>query len=120
MSLAKVAKSPSYVKPEYGDEEGGTRIVVEGGRHPVLEHVLEGGHSYVPNDVDLGLGKGEEGGCLVVTGPNMGGKSSYVRMVALLSIMGQIGSYVPADAAKLSLLHGVYTRMGAADDLAAG
>ncbi|CAM9414281.1 unnamed protein product, partial [Ectocarpus sp. 8 AP-2014] len=130
LSLAVVAKLPGYVRPNYrptadanGDEIGGDggsdddadgvdEIVLRGARHPTVERVLEGG--FVPNDVSLRRGE-----CLVVTGPNMGGKSSTVRMAALICIMGQMGSYVPADSADMYCLDGVYTRMGAGDDLAA-
>ncbi len=121
-SLAQVAKRPGYCRPEFleAGPEGG-EIVVKGGRHPVLEQVMESGEGgYVPNDVALGVGLDAPGQCQVVTGPNMGGKSSYVRMVALLCVLGQLGSFVPADSARLALLDGVYTRMGAGDDLAAG
>jgi DNA mismatch repair ATPase MutS len=76
MALAKVAQSPGYVKPEYTDEVGG-RLSVVGGRHPVLENVVSGA-VYVPNDVDLGVGLDQPGSALVVTGPNMGGKSRCV------------------------------------------
>ncbi|CAM9797913.1 unnamed protein product, partial [Ectocarpus sp. 12 AP-2014] len=126
LSLAVVAKLPGYVRPNYrptADESGGDgggddeadgvdEIVLRGARHPTVERVLEGG--FVPNDVSLRRGE-----CLVVTGPNMGGKSSTVRMAALICIMGQMGSFVPADSADMYCVDGVYTRMGAGDDLAA-
>ncbi|KKZ65819.1 DNA mismatch repair protein MSH3 [[Emmonsia] crescens] len=112
LSLANIASQPGYVKPTYIDE---TRISVQRGRHPMVEQLLL--DSYVPNDIELHT---NETRALLVTGPNMGGKSSYVRQVALISIMGQIGSYVPADSAKLGMLDAVYTRMGAFDNMLAG
>ncbi|RAK99677.1 mismatch repair protein MSH3 [Aspergillus ibericus CBS 121593] len=112
ISLATIACQPGYVKPEYTDH---TCIQVDQGRHPMVEQLLL--DSYVPNDIDLDTDKTR---ALLVTGPNMGGKSSYVRQVALIAIMGQIGSYVPARAAKLGMLDAVFTRMGAFDNMLAG
>ncbi|OJD24987.1 DNA mismatch repair protein MSH3 [Blastomyces percursus] len=112
LSLASIASQPGYVKPTYTDE---TRISVQRGRHPMVEQLLL--DSYVPNDIELHT---NETRALLVTGPNMGGKSSYVRQVALICIMGQIGSYVPADSATLGMLDAVYTRMGAFDNMLAG
>ncbi|KAL2809622.1 DNA mismatch repair protein msh3 [Aspergillus granulosus] len=112
ISLATIASQPGYVKPEYTEE---TCIHVQQGRHPMVEQLLL--DSYVPNDIDLGS---DTTRALLVTGPNMGGKSSYVRQVALISIMGQIGSYVPAQSAKLGMLDAVFTRMGAFDNMLAG
>ena len=112
MSLATIANQPGYVKPEYMED---TEIYVEQGRHPMVEQLLL--DSYVPNDTKLAsLGVR----ALLITGPNMGGKSSYVRQVALIAIMGQIGSYVPAESAKLGMLDAVFTRMGAFDNMMAG
>ena len=111
-SLVDIAMQPGYVRPEYTDE---TRIAVTKGRHPMVEQLLL--DSYVPNDIDL---KSDSTRALLVTGPNMGGKSSYVRQVALIAIMGQIGSYVPADSAKLGMLDAVFTRMGAFDNMMTG
>ncbi|KAL8720845.1 MAG: hypothetical protein Q9225_002362 [Loekoesia sp. 1 TL-2023] len=112
ISLAAVASQPGYVKPEFSDD---TCIVVEQGRHPMVEQLLL--DAYVPNDTDLATDRTR---ALLITGPNMGGKSSYVRQVALIAIMGQIGSYVPAQSAKLSMLDAVFTRMGAFDNMMAG
>ena len=112
VSLSIIASQPNYVKPEYTDE---IVINVEEGRHPMVEQILLDG--YVPNDIDL-ASNGTR--ALLITGPNMGGKSSYVRQVALIAIMGQIGSYVPADSAKLGMLDAVFTRMGAFDNIMAG
>ena len=111
-SLAEVAGLPGYVKPDFTDT---TCIKVEQGRHPMVEQLLL--DTYVPNDTDLVT---DERRALLVTGPNMGGKSSYVRQVALIAIMGQIGSYVPAASAKLGMLDAVFTRMGAYDNMMTG
>ncbi len=112
LSLAAVASQPGYVKPEYTDDIG---ITVEEGRHPMVEQLLL--DRYVPNDINLAS---DGTRALLITGPNMGGKSSYVRQVALIAIMGQIGSYVPARSAKLGMLDAVFTRMGAFDNMMAG
>ncbi|PYH43375.1 mismatch repair protein MSH3 [Aspergillus saccharolyticus JOP 1030-1] len=112
ISLATIAGQPGYVKPQYTET---TCITVEQGRHPMVEQLLL--DSYVPNDIKL---ESEKTRALLVTGPNMGGKSSYVRQVALIAIMGQIGSYVPAVSAKLGMLDAVFTRMGAFDNMLAG
>lgn len=112
LSLAAIASQPGYVKPEYTDE---TCISIEQGRHPMVEQLLL--DAYVPNDTDLASDRTR---ALLITGPNMGGKSSYVRQVALIAIMGQIGSYVPAESAKLGMLDAVFTRMGAFDNMMAG
>jgi DNA mismatch repair protein MSH3 len=112
LSLSSIANQPGYVKPEYADN---TCIHVEQGRHPMVEQLLL--DSYVPNDINL---DSEETRALLVTGPNMGGKSSYVRQIALIAIMGQVGSYVPAQSAKLGMLDAVFTRMGAFDNMLAG
>jgi len=112
LSLAAVASQPGYVKPEYTDEVG---ITVKQGRHPMVEQLLL--DTYVPNDIDLASDRTR---ALLITGPNMGGKSSYVRQVALIAIMGQIGSYVPAASAELGMLDAVFTRMGAFDNMMAG
>ena len=112
LSLATIASQPGYVKPEYTNE---TCISVEQGRHPMVEQLLL--DTYVPNDIDLASNQTR---ALLITGPNMGGKSSFVRQVALIAIMGQIGSYVPAESAKLGMLDAVFTRMGAFDNMMAG
>ncbi|KAI4188295.1 MAG: hypothetical protein L6R41_002246 [Letrouitia leprolyta] len=112
ISLAAVANQPGYIKPEFSDE---TCIIVQAGRHPMVEQLLL--DAYVPNDTVLAT---EQTRALLITGPNMGGKSSYVRQVALIAIMGQIGSYVPAEFAKLGMLDAIFTRMGAFDNMMAG
>jgi DNA mismatch repair protein MSH3 len=112
LSLAAVAAQPGYVKPSFVDD---TRIEVTGARHPMVEQLLL--ESYVPNDIALSAA---ETRALLITGPNMGGKSSYVRSVALIAIMAQIGSYVPASSATLGILDAVFTRMGAFDNMMSG
>ena len=114
-SLAEVAAQPGYTKPVYTDD---ICLEITGGRHPMVEQMLlDRGDTFVPNNINL---HGTATRALLVTGPNMGGKSSYVRQVALIAIMGQIGSYVPADSAKLGMLDAVFTRMGAFDNMMAG
>ena len=113
LSLAEIAGQPGYCKPEF--TSGQPCIVIEQCRHPMVEQLLL--DTYVPNDISLST-DGTRG--LLITGPNMGGKSSYVRSAALISIMAQIGSYVPASSAKLSLLDAVFTRMGAFDNMMKG
>lgn len=111
LSLADVASQPGYCKPEFLIEPG---IFIEAGRHPMVEQLLL--DAFVPNDVRL-----DNSTCgLLITGPNMGGKSSYVRSVALIAIMAQIGSYVPASSMRLGLLDAVFTRMGAFDNMMKG
>jgi DNA mismatch repair protein MSH3 len=105
LSLALVAMRNDYVKPQFTVEEDVLEIV--DGRHPIVETLRE--DPFVPNSVVLG---GSEPRNKIITGPNMGGKSSAVRMIALIAIMAQIGSYVPAAAVRLSMLDGVLTRMG--------
>ena len=112
LSLAAVASQPNYVKPEYTDD---ISIMIQKGRHPMVEQLLL--DAYVSNDTDL---HSTATRALLITGPNMGGKSSYVRQIALIAIMGQIGSYVPAESAKLGMLDAVFTRMGAFDNMMAG
>ncbi len=90
-------------------------VRIEAGRHPVIETVLSRGE-YVANDLTLD----ETRQMLLITGPNMSGKSTYMRQFALIAIMHQIGSYVPADVAELPLFDRIFTRIGAADDLVSG
>ncbi|KAF9050682.1 hypothetical protein BDZ89DRAFT_1005971 [Hymenopellis radicata] len=112
LSLALVGLQPGYVKPDICDD-GVLEIV--NGRHPMVETLSS--DPFIPNSVCIG---GTEGKIKIITGPNMGGKSSCVRMVALIAIMAQIGSYVPADAVRMGLLDAVHTRMGASDDMLRG
>ncbi|KAI9745426.1 MAG: Mismatch repair protein msh3 [Claussenomyces sp. TS43310] len=113
LSLATVASQPGYVKPEYSSE---IEINITDGRHPMVEQLLL--DPYVPNSTALSSENGTR--ALLITGPNMGGKSSYVRSTALICIMAQIGSYVPAVHARLGMLDAVFTRMGAFDNMMAG
>jgi DNA mismatch repair protein MSH3 len=115
-SLAEIASQPNYCKPEFTTTN---TISITQGRHPMVEQILL--DSYVPNDIELSVNATEETpSALLITGPNMGGKSSYVRSVALIAIMAQIGSYVPASSATLPLMDAVFTRMGAFDNMMRG
>jgi DNA mismatch repair protein MSH3 len=109
LSLATVAALPGYCKPTFTST---TEINVIDGRHPMVEQLLPS--TYIPNSTSLSQNATR---ALLITGPNMGGKSSYVRQVALIQILAQIGSYVPATSATLGLLDGIYTRMGAFDSI---
>ncbi len=111
-ALAEVAARHAYCRPRF-NEEG--RIHIRDGRHPVIEHLLSDS-PFTPNDAYLD----RDARILVITGPNMSGKSSYMRQVALILLMAQIGSYVPAREADLCLVDGIFTRIGAQDELAAG
>jgi DNA mismatch repair protein MutS len=112
-ALAETAALHRYVRPAVDD--GGT-IRISEGRHPVIERLdLDGG--FIPNDVLLDL---DEHRLLIITGPNMAGKSTYLRQVALIVLMAQMGSFVPARAAHISLVDRIFTRVGAADNLAGG
>ncbi|KAK9478843.1 muts domain V-domain-containing protein [Lipomyces japonicus] len=112
LSLAAVSMQPNYTRPKFVDKPC---LNVRQGRHPMVEHLLL--DSYVPNDINIDRDKMR---AMVITGPNMGGKSSYVRQTALIAIMGQIGCYVPAEAATLGILDAIFTRMGAYDNMMAG
>jgi DNA mismatch repair protein MutS len=111
-SFAEVARNGDYVKPEIVEETG---INIIDGRHPVVERFL-GDEQFVPNDVLLDAGHR----ILVITGPNMAGKSTYLRQVALIVILAQIGGFVPAAAARLGVVDKVFTRIGATDRVARG
>ncbi len=116
LSLADVAHACNYVRPELVSEG---EFVVKGGRHPVIEQLsdqLPTG-KFIPNDVYLNDSSDQ---ILIITGPNMGGKSTYLRQTALFCIMAQMGSFVPADSAKLPLVDRIFTRIGATDNLARG
>lgn len=112
LSLAKVAMQEQYVRPKI-NEEGNLRIV--DGRHPVVEKLLQD-QSFVPNDAKLG----KEEKIAIITGPNMAGKSTYMRQVALIVLMASIGSFVPAKQADIPICDRIFTRVGASDDLASG
>jgi DNA mismatch repair protein MutS len=112
-ALAESAVRGNYVRPEVST---GRAIRIESGRHPVVEAAL-GADRFVPNDLILGAGDRD---ILIVTGPNFGGKSTYIRQAALLVILAQMGSFVPARRAEIGLVDRIFTRVGATDDLAAG
>lgn len=112
-ALAEVAVANNYVRPAVDDGEA---IEIREGRHPVVERVLPTG-AFVPNDC---LVDRDGNRLLLITGPNMAGKSTYIRQVALIVIMAQLGSFVPAAAARIGAVDRIYTRVGAADDLSGG
>ncbi len=113
-SLAEVAVFHDYARPTFTT---GRDVQIDDGRHPVIEQAIPVGF-FVPNDTRLG---GEDGPNLVIlTGPNMSGKSSYIRQVALIQLLAQVGSFVPARAAKLGITDRIFTRVGAVDDLSTG
>lgn len=111
-ALAEAAKTRNYVRPDldYGDS-----LVIRDGRHPVVEQGVSGG--FVPNDADL---SGSNTQILIITGANMAGKSTYMRATALICIMAQAGSFVPARHASIGIIDRIFTRVGAFDDLASG
>lgn len=111
-SFAYISEENQYTKPNFNEDR---TISIVAGRHPVVEKVLQIGE-YVPNDVIMH----EEREILLITGPNMAGKSTYMRQLALIAIMAQIGCYVPATKVDLPIFDQVFTRIGAADDLASG
>jgi DNA mismatch repair protein MutS len=103
----------NYSKPIINN---GNKIIITDGRHPVVEKILEKG-SYIPNDVLIDRNANQ---ILIITGPNMAGKSTYLRQVALITIMAQIGSFVPAKEAKIGIVDKIFTRIGASDDISRG
>ncbi|HTP67371.1 MAG TPA: DNA mismatch repair protein MutS [Dongiaceae bacterium] len=114
-ALAKLAADRNYVRPELNATG---ELLIVGGRHPVIEELLKAkGERFVPNDLCFEPGRQQ---LLLITGPNMGGKSTYLRQAALIVLMAQMGSYVPARQAKLPLTDRIFTRIGAADNLARG
>jgi len=110
-SFAETSEANSYVRPNFNGE----KLLIQEGRHPVIEQVMKT-NAFVPNDIKLDQDKS----FLLITGPNMSGKSTYMRQLALTIIMGQIGCFVPAKAANLLIFDQIFTRIGAADDLVAG
>ncbi len=112
-ALAEVAARHGYVRPEI---VAGAGLEIHGGRHPVVEELLGAGQRFVPNDVLFEPGESVR----VITGPNMSGKSTYLRQTALISLLAQIGSFVPADAARLGIVDRIFTRIGAQDEIHAG
>ncbi len=112
--LAEVAKEYKYVRPVVDES-----LIVEmiDGRHPVIERLLPPGEHYTPNSVFLDTEKNQ---ILIITGPNMSGKSSYLRQVGLIVLMAHVGSFVPAASARIGLVDRIYTRVGASDNIASG
>nr|WKN40325.1 DNA mismatch repair protein MutS [Tunicatimonas sp. TK19036] len=113
-SFAQVAQLHRYAKPQLLDSDS---IAIKQGRHPVIERQLPPGEPYVPNDIRL---DSEEQQIMIITGPNMAGKSALLRQTALIVLMAQMGSFVPAEAARIGLVDKVFTRVGASDNLAKG
>jgi DNA mismatch repair protein MutS len=114
LSLAEIAAKNNYVKPEINESHA---IEIKEGRHPVIEQQLDVSEKYIANDVYLD-NEGQQ--ILIITGPNMSGKSALLRQTALIVLMAQTGSFVPASAAKIGLVDKVFTRVGASDNLSAG
>ncbi|MDU2443558.1 MAG: DNA mismatch repair protein MutS [Clostridium perfringens] len=112
-NLAFVALENDFIKPEI-NEDGETKI--ENGRHPVVEKVIPKGE-FIPNDTIINK---DDNQLLIITGPNMAGKSTYMRQVSIITLMCQIGSFVPASKANISVVDKIFTRIGASDDLAGG
>jgi DNA mismatch repair protein MutS len=114
LSFANLAYRNNYVKPKITDEKA---LDIKEGRHPVIEQQLALGEEYVPNDVYL---DNESQQIMIITGPNMAGKSALLRQTALIVLMGQIGSFVPASLANIGIIDKVFTRVGASDNIAKG
>lgn len=112
-SLASVAVSNNYTRPDINNTD---EIIIKDGRHPVIEKMLKD-TPFVPNDTQLDC---NENRIAIITGPNMAGKSTYMRQVAIITMMAQMGSFVPASYASIGLVDSVFTRVGASDDLASG
>lgn len=113
LSLAQVAFENNYTRPYVNMSD---RVFIKDGRHPVVEKILHG-VPFVPNDVDL---NNKDKLIAIITGPNMAGKSTYMRQTALIILMAQIGSFVPAVSAEIGIVDGIYTRVGASDDIGSG
>ena len=113
LSLAETAQRHRYCRPELDESR---RLEITNGRHPVIEQV-QTDTSFVPNDTVMGE---DSDRVLILTGPNMAGKSTYIRQVALITLMAQIGSYVPAESARIGLVDRIFCRVGASDDIARG
>ncbi len=114
LSFSFIAKANGYAKPVINDS---LILDIKGGRHPVIEKKLPTGESYVPNDIYLDSDKQQ---VLIITGPNMAGKSALLRQTALIVLMAQMGSFVPAEAASIGIVDKVFTRVGASDNLSRG
>ncbi|MGC9355270.1 MAG: DNA mismatch repair protein MutS, partial [Mariniphaga sp.] len=114
LSFATCAESYGYFRPEVNDS---TEIDIKEGRHPVIEHQLPIGESYIANDVHLNQ---EDQQIIIITGPNMAGKSALLRQTALITLLAQMGSFVPAQSAKIGLVDKIFTRVGASDNISLG
>lgn len=112
VSLAEVAANYNYVKPEVNESDC---LEIKDGRHPVIERIIQ--EQFVPNDTNL---NNTENQILIITGPNMAGKSTYLRQVALLVLMSQIGSFIPAEKASIGIVDRIFTRVGASDNIVYG
>lgn len=112
-SLAELASEEGYVRPKVDNSE---IIDIKDGRHPVVERMLTGDDRFIPNDTSLN----DDNRLMVLTGPNMAGKSTYMRQVAIIVLMAQIGSFVPAKSAHIGLVDQIFTRIGASDDISMG
>lgn len=112
--FSQLAKDNQYVKPEMDDS---TQLEIQGGRHPVIEKQLPLGESYVTNDVQL---DSEQQQIIMITGPNMSGKSAILRQTALIVLLAQMGSFVPAESAKIGVVDKIFTRVGASDNISMG
>ena len=113
-SLAETARLFNYTRPVLNESRN---LFIRDGRHPVLDQNLTSGERFVPNDITL---EPEESRLILITGPNMAGKSTYLRQTALLTLMAQIGSFLPAASAEIGLVDRIFTRIGASDDIARG
>ncbi|QSH41660.1 DNA mismatch repair protein MutS [Lentisphaerota bacterium ZTH] len=112
-SLAECARAYNYIRPRISEDE---TLRLKGGRHPVLDAYMQG-ERFVPNDTVL---DGDQNRIMIITGPNMAGKSTYIRQTALLVLMAQMGSFVPAEKAEIGLVDRIFTRVGASDDISRG
>ena len=113
-SFARLASERGYAKPEITDDDS---IEIRAGRHPVIESLLPVGEQYIPNDVYL---DSERQQIMIITGPNMSGKSALLRQTALIVLLAQIGSYVPATSARIGVVDKIFTRVGASDNISQG
>jgi len=114
LSLAECAEAYNYTKPVV---DNGEEIIIKQGRHPVVERILKAEEKFTPNDCAL---SNSENQIILLTGPNMSGKSVYLRQTGLIVLLAQIGSFVPADEAKIGIVDRIYTRVGASDNITAG
>ena len=114
LSFAKAAEEHRYVRPVVADD---ALLEIQAGRHPVIETQLQVGEQYVPNDIKLDTEKQQ---IMIITGPNMAGKSALLRQTALITLMAQMGSFVPADSAHIGLVDKIFTRVGASDNISLG